>query len=108
MALKSARRALLVIAHPDDESMFFAPTLHTLHSQGAAVLILCLSNGEYICPGPQHGTPIIMQCTTVQPLLLLLLLFLMLLCGVGVVQETEMAWEQYEKRSFWQRAGFCR
>ncbi|KAF6259097.1 N-acetylglucosaminylphosphatidylinositol de-N-acetylase family protein [Scenedesmus sp. NREL 46B-D3] len=44
--LKSARRALLVIAHPDDESMFFAPTLHVLHNQGAVVRILCLSNGD--------------------------------------------------------------
>jgi N-acetylglucosaminylphosphatidylinositol deacetylase len=49
MDLKSARRALLVIAHPDDESMFFAPTLHSLHSQGASVRILCLSNGKSTC-----------------------------------------------------------
>ena len=37
---------LLVIAHPDDESMFFAPTLLTLHQQGVQLYILCLSNGE--------------------------------------------------------------
>jgi N-acetylglucosaminylphosphatidylinositol deacetylase len=47
--LKSAERVLLVIAHPDDESMFFAPTLHVLLNHGAAVRILCLSNGELRC-----------------------------------------------------------
>ncbi|KAM0671210.1 hypothetical protein CWI42_090250 [Ordospora colligata] len=37
------RRCLLLIAHPDDESMFFAPTLLSL---GRDVDILCLSNGN--------------------------------------------------------------
>lgn len=37
-------KSLLLIAHPDDESMFFAPTL--LHLRGK-VVILCLSNGGY-------------------------------------------------------------
>jgi N-acetylglucosaminylphosphatidylinositol deacetylase len=37
---------LLVTAHPDDEAMFFAPTIHTLLQQGASVHILCLSNGK--------------------------------------------------------------
>lgn len=36
---------LLVTAHPDDEAMFFAPTIHRLQQQGAAIQILCLSNG---------------------------------------------------------------
>jgi len=35
--------ALLVIAHPDDEAMFFTPTLRSLRLGGAAVYILCLS-----------------------------------------------------------------
>lgn len=38
---------LLVIAHPDDESMFFAPTLLSLASLGCYhVWILCFSNGN--------------------------------------------------------------
>lgn len=37
---------LLVIAHPDDEAMFFAPALRRLQQQGAALHILCLSNGN--------------------------------------------------------------
>lgn len=36
---------MLVTSHPDDESMFFGPTIQTLHRLGAHVHILCLSNG---------------------------------------------------------------
>jgi GlcNAc-PI de-N-acetylase len=36
---------LLIIAHPDDESMFFAPTLISLHQHGVPLYVLCLSNG---------------------------------------------------------------
>ncbi|XP_013167538.1 PREDICTED: N-acetylglucosaminyl-phosphatidylinositol de-N-acetylase-like [Papilio xuthus] len=42
-----AKRVLLVIAHPDDECMFFGPTIFRLCEQGAEVYILCLSNGNY-------------------------------------------------------------
>ncbi|KAF8062000.1 Pigl [Scenedesmus sp. PABB004] len=44
--LRSARAALLVTAHPDDEAMFFAPCLHALVRQGTDVRLLCLSNGN--------------------------------------------------------------
>ena len=44
--LPQASQALLVIAHPDDETMFFTPTLHELGMQGCSVTVLCLSNGE--------------------------------------------------------------
>lgn len=37
---------MLVIAHPDDETMFFTPTIHELRRQGCNVTVLCLSNGE--------------------------------------------------------------
>ncbi|RDY06897.1 putative N-acetylglucosaminyl-phosphatidylinositol de-N-acetylase [Mucuna pruriens] len=40
------RNALLVIAHPDDESMFFTPTINFLTSKGHNVRILCLSIGD--------------------------------------------------------------
>lgn len=40
-----AKRVLLVIAHPDDECMFFGPTIFRLCEQGADVYILCLSMG---------------------------------------------------------------
>lgn len=44
--LPQASQALLVIAHPDDETMFFTPTIHELGRQGGNVTVLCLSNGE--------------------------------------------------------------
>ena len=41
---------VLLIAHPDDEAMFFAPTVLALThpDQGNHVKILCLSNGAYM------------------------------------------------------------
>ncbi|XP_021186641.3 N-acetylglucosaminyl-phosphatidylinositol de-N-acetylase [Helicoverpa armigera] len=42
-----ARRVLVVVAHPDDECMFFGPTIFRLCEQGADVHILCLSNGNF-------------------------------------------------------------
>lgn len=42
-----AKRVLLVTAHPDDECMFFGPTIFRLCEQGADVHLLCLSNGTF-------------------------------------------------------------
>ncbi|XP_076949102.1 uncharacterized protein LOC143621617 isoform X2 [Bidens hawaiensis] len=42
----SKRNILLVIAHPDDESMFFSPTISLLTSRGHNVHILCMSTGN--------------------------------------------------------------
>lgn len=39
-------RALLVTAHPDDECMFFAPTILKLVESQASVYLLCLSTGR--------------------------------------------------------------
>lgn len=44
---------LLAIAHPDDESMFFVPTVRAFIAAGWRVSIACLSNGETLatqCP----------------------------------------------------------
>lgn len=38
-------RALIVTAHPDDECMFFAPTIIRLLELNATVDLLCLSEG---------------------------------------------------------------
>ncbi|GAB7357896.1 hypothetical protein MBLNU230_g0064t1 [Neophaeotheca triangularis] len=42
------KRILLLIAHPDDEAMFFAPALQNLANPalGNQILILCLSSGD--------------------------------------------------------------
>jgi N-acetylglucosaminylphosphatidylinositol deacetylase len=49
------KRILLLIAHPDDEAMFFAPTLQALTrpERENHVKILCLSSGTHharLCP----------------------------------------------------------
>ncbi|XP_063058935.1 N-acetylglucosaminyl-phosphatidylinositol de-N-acetylase [Engraulis encrasicolus] len=46
-----APRALLVTAHPDDECMFFAPSIILLRRQGISVHLLCLSSGDYYNQG---------------------------------------------------------
>ncbi len=38
---------LLVTAHPDDEAMFFAPTLEWMKRLKLSTHILCLSTGSY-------------------------------------------------------------
>ena len=42
---KAAEACLLLIAHPDDESMFFVPLIQNLKYKGYKVHVLCLSNG---------------------------------------------------------------
>lgn len=44
----TGKRLLLLIAHPDDEAMFFAPTLLRLSDPGLGnrIFILCLSSGD--------------------------------------------------------------
>jgi len=41
------RLCVLVTAHPDDESLFFLPTLTALRSTGATIWVLCLTTGDY-------------------------------------------------------------
>lgn len=47
------KRICLLIAHPDDEAMFFAPTVLALTKPdtGNHVKILCLSSGQQLLPG---------------------------------------------------------
>ena len=42
----SPPKVLFITAHPDDESLFFAPTLVSLQSSNADVFFLCLSTGN--------------------------------------------------------------
>lgn len=43
-------KALIVTAHPDDECMFFAPTIIGLVDLNASVHLLCLSEGTMTAP----------------------------------------------------------
>lgn len=43
----NCRRVLIVTAHPDDECMFFGPTILSLAKRSnCTIYLLCLSNGE--------------------------------------------------------------
>ncbi|CAJ1958970.1 unnamed protein product [Cylindrotheca closterium] len=46
---------VLVIAHPDDESMFFIPTIQALRQAGETLWILCLTTGDYDGLGQQRA-----------------------------------------------------
>ncbi len=47
---------VLVIAHPDDESLFFLPTVRYLVNKGERVWFLCLTNGNYDGLGSERET----------------------------------------------------
>ncbi|KAK6060014.1 N-acetylglucosaminyl-phosphatidylinositol de-N-acetylase domain protein [Cooperia oncophora] len=47
LPLRPSSKVLLVIAHPDDETMFFAPVLRALSAANHRVFILCVSNGNF-------------------------------------------------------------
>ena len=40
------KRTLIIIAHPDDECMFFSPVILTLLKRECHVTLLCMSNGK--------------------------------------------------------------
>ncbi|KAM3601678.1 uncharacterized protein V6R79_016606 [Siganus canaliculatus] len=55
-------RALIVTAHPDDECMFFAPTIIRLVELKASVHVLCLSEGNYYNQGAQRKKELLKSC----------------------------------------------
>ena len=46
---KESVLSVIVVAHPDDESMFFVPTIYAMrqHSRAAVLWLLCLTTGDY-------------------------------------------------------------
>uniref|UniRef100_A0A914ENF7 N-acetylglucosaminylphosphatidylinositol deacetylase n=1 Tax=Acrobeloides nanus TaxID=290746 RepID=A0A914ENF7_9BILA len=46
LPVSSTTRCLLVIAHPDDETMFFGPTVTRLARKGCLLYILCITSGD--------------------------------------------------------------
>ncbi|KAK1787847.1 hypothetical protein P4O66_016339 [Electrophorus voltai] len=55
-------RVLIVTAHPDDECMFFAPTILKLVESNALVHLLCLSSGNYCNQGDQRKKELVDSC----------------------------------------------
>ncbi|XP_020505615.1 N-acetylglucosaminyl-phosphatidylinositol de-N-acetylase [Labrus bergylta] len=55
-------RTLIVTAHPDDECMFFAPTIIRLVELKADVHLLCLSEGNYYNQGALRKQELLNSC----------------------------------------------
>uniref|UniRef100_A0A8C6S4G6 N-acetylglucosaminylphosphatidylinositol deacetylase n=1 Tax=Neogobius melanostomus TaxID=47308 RepID=A0A8C6S4G6_9GOBI len=58
----STVNALFVTAHPDDECMFFAPTIIRLVQLSARVNLLCLSQGNYYNQGSLRKEELLSSC----------------------------------------------
>lgn len=52
------KHTLILTAHPDDECMFFAPTIISLVSSGCLVSALCLSTGATLAFNSRMRVPV--------------------------------------------------
>ncbi|KAL6763667.1 putative deacetylase LmbE-like domain-containing protein [Haematococcus lacustris] len=57
---------LLVIAHPDDETMFFYPLISAAHAAGAQLFLLCLSTGNAYGMGSRREAELHAACKVLQ------------------------------------------
>ncbi|KAM4795648.1 N-acetylglucosaminyl-phosphatidylinositol de-N-acetylase [Rhinophrynus dorsalis] len=60
--LQRTSATLLLIAHPDDECMFFAPTILGLLREQLLVSVLCCSTGNYYNQGEIRKKELIQSC----------------------------------------------
>ncbi|KAM3936387.1 N-acetylglucosaminyl-phosphatidylinositol de-N-acetylase [Leptodactylus fuscus] len=60
--LPGVRAPLLLIAHPDDECMFFAPTILRLLQGQRPLSVLCCSTGNYYNQGETRKEELIQSC----------------------------------------------
>ncbi|XP_057676402.1 N-acetylglucosaminyl-phosphatidylinositol de-N-acetylase [Corythoichthys intestinalis] len=58
----AGRECLIVTAHPDDECMFFGPTIIRLIECNVIVHLLCLSEGNYCNQGVQRKQELFNSC----------------------------------------------
>lgn len=59
--LGAVKRVMLVISHPDDEVMFFGPTILAL-TQSCDIYLLCLSHGDYRGEGTVRKEELYASC----------------------------------------------
>jgi N-acetylglucosaminylphosphatidylinositol deacetylase len=62
LRLKKIRNYCIIIAHPDDEVLFFGPTILNLLKTGSKLHVLCLSNGNYYGLGLQREVELRNSC----------------------------------------------
>ena len=60
--LKKSQSFCLLIAHPDDEVLFFGPTIISLMKLGHKLHVLCLSNGNFYGLGLTREGELINSC----------------------------------------------
>ncbi|XP_068126458.1 N-acetylglucosaminyl-phosphatidylinositol de-N-acetylase isoform X2 [Hyperolius riggenbachi] len=60
--LRGVRAPLLLIAHPDDECMFFAPTILGLLQEQRPLSVLCCSTGNYYNQGEIRKREFFQSC----------------------------------------------
>jgi len=60
--LQNIKKVLFVIAHPDDECMFFSPSITHLCQEKKNVYILCLSTGNHYGLGKTRKTELAESC----------------------------------------------
>ena len=53
---------VIVTAHPDDESMFFLPTIRCLQKQGCDLRLICLTTGSYDGLGKTRSREFVQTC----------------------------------------------
>ncbi|KAG8066736.1 hypothetical protein GUJ93_ZPchr0004g38945 [Zizania palustris] len=63
---RMSRSVLLALAHPDDESMFFTPTILFLKSKGHNIHILCMSQGNADGLGNIRKEELYLACATLK------------------------------------------
>ncbi|KAN0032697.1 hypothetical protein ACTFIV_006608 [Dictyostelium citrinum] len=56
------KRVLFVIAHPDDECMFFTPTIQHYSYIGSEIFVACLSNGNAVGLGKIREKELVDSC----------------------------------------------
>ncbi|KAI6178697.1 N-acetylglucosaminylphosphatidylinositol deacetylase [Aphelenchoides besseyi] len=62
LPVKNGSRCLLLIAHPDDECMFFGPTLLNLVRNRCELYVLCISTGNADGLGSKRTSELVAAC----------------------------------------------
>ncbi|XP_074467723.1 N-acetylglucosaminyl-phosphatidylinositol de-N-acetylase [Sebastes fasciatus] len=62
LSVRDDLRALVVTAHPDDECLFFSPSIIRLVESQVSVHLLCLSEGNFYNQGAQRKQELLNSC----------------------------------------------
>ena len=60
---KARQNILVITAHPDDECMFFTPTILSLLNAGHNIYLVCMSKGDFYGRGETRKKELIASCS---------------------------------------------